>query len=122
MTQAIVKNSIKNDSKAKKISISWICLVIGISFLAVYASIFALTGGNTTNNNSLTKLLVQDAIQAIKNNDTKQALSHLTLADKQIPTVGGNTTSKLFIEGAIMAIKNNDTKQAVTSLELVSNP
>jgi hypothetical protein len=122
MIQAIVRNAEKNESKANKIMISWISLVIGISLLAIFASIFALTGGNTTSNNTLTKILVQDAIKAINNKDTKDALSHLTLADKQIPAVGGNSTSRLFIEGAILALKNNDTKQALTSLNLISNP
>ena len=66
----------------------------------------------------LTKALVEDVIRALKNNDTKEAITHLTLAEQQITPTAGNQTSKLFIERAIRSLKNNNTKEAITTLKL----
>jgi len=68
--------------------------------------------------NDLTKGLVEDVIRALKNNNTEEALTRLTLADQQITATAGNQTSKLFIERAIRSIKNNNTKEAITTLKL----
>jgi len=65
-----------------------------------------------------TKALVEDAIRALKNNNTKEAITQLTLADEQITAIAGNQTSKLFVERAIRALKNNNTKEAITTLKL----
>jgi hypothetical protein len=62
-----------------------------------------------------TTTLVEDAIRALKNNNTKEAITYLTSADKQIT---GNQTSKLFIERAMRAVKNNNTKEAINTLKL----
>ena len=62
-----------------------------------------------------TTTLVEDAIRALKNNNTKEAITYLTSADEQIT---GNQTSKLFIERAMRAIKNNNTKEAINTLKL----
>ena len=64
------------------------------------------------------KALVEDAIRALKNNNTKEAITQLTLADQQITATAGNQTSKLFVERAIRALKNNNTKEAITTLKL----
>ena len=68
--------------------------------------------------NDLTKGLVEDVIRALKNNNTEEAITRLTLADQQITATAGNQTSKLFIERAIRSIKNNNTKEAITTLKL----
>jgi FMN-dependent NADH-azoreductase len=65
-----------------------------------------------------TKALVEDVIRDLKNNNTKEAITHLTLADQQITAIAGNQTSKLFIERAIRSLKNNNTREAVTTLKL----
>ncbi len=65
-----------------------------------------------------TKALVEDAIRALKNNNPKEAITQLTLADQQITAIAGNQTSKLFVERAIRALKNNNTKEAITTLKL----
>jgi hypothetical protein len=65
-----------------------------------------------------TKALVEDAIRALKNNNTREAITQLTLADQQITANAGNQTSKLFVERAIRALKNNSTKEAITTLKL----
>jgi outer membrane protein assembly factor BamD (BamD/ComL family) len=62
-----------------------------------------------------TTTLVEDAIRALKNNNTKEAITYLTSADEQIT---GNQTSKLFIERAMRAVKNNNTKEAINTLKL----
>jgi hypothetical protein len=68
--------------------------------------------------NDLTKGLVEDVIRALKNNNTEEAITRLTLADQQITATAGNQTSKLFIERAIRSIKNDNTKEAITTLKL----
>jgi hypothetical protein len=68
--------------------------------------------------NDLTNGLVEDVIRALKNNNTEEAITRLTLADQQITATAGNQTSKLFIERAIRSIKNNNTKEAITTLKL----
>jgi hypothetical protein len=65
-----------------------------------------------------TTALVEDAIRALKNNNTKEALTNLTLADEHIRGISGNQTTKLFIERAIRALKNNNTKEAINILKL----
>jgi hypothetical protein len=65
-----------------------------------------------------TTALVEDAIRALKNNNTKEALTNLALADEQIRGISGNQTTKLFIERAIRALKNNNTKEAINVLKL----
>lgn len=71
LMDAVKKNFVTNESKALKIKVSWVLLVIGIGSLVVYGGIFALIGAVGTN--QLVKVLVEDAIQKIKNNDTKGA-------------------------------------------------
>jgi hypothetical protein len=62
-----------------------------------------------------TTALVEDAIRALKNNNTKEAITYLASAEEQIT---GNQTSKLFIERAMRALKNNNTKEAINTLKL----
>jgi len=59
--------------------------------------------------------LIEDAIRALKNNNTEEATTYLASANEQIE---GNQTSKLFIERAIRAIKNNNPKEAINTLKL----
>jgi hypothetical protein len=69
---------------------------------------------NAVSDESITAL-VEDAMRALKNNNTKQAITYLASAEEQIT---GNQTSKLFIERAIRAVKNNDTMEAINTLKL----
>ncbi len=62
-----------------------------------------------------TTSLIEDAIRALKNNNTKEAMTYLGSANEQIE---GNQTSKLFIERAIRAIKNSNSKEAINTLKL----
>jgi hypothetical protein len=120
LIHALEQNFNSNNSKATKVMISWIFLVIGIGSLVIYGAIFALTTSKT--NNLLVTVLVEDAIQAIQSNQTKGALSHLMLADKEIPIATGNSTIKNFIEDSIQALKNNQPKEALTILKMISPP
>jgi hypothetical protein len=118
MIDALKQNFHDNNSKAGKVMISWIFLVVGIGSLVVYGAIFALTSNGT--HNQLVAILVGDAVQAIESNQTKGALSHLVLADREIPVANANSTIKNFIEDAIQALKNNQTKEALTTLKMIS--
>jgi len=62
-----------------------------------------------------TTALVEDAMRALKNNNTKEAITYLAAAEEQLT---GNQTSKLFIERAMRALKNNNTKEAINTLKL----
>ncbi len=59
---------------------------------------------------------VEDAVEALKNNNTSVALAHLTLADNRLSVTGENSTLKVFVENAIQALKNNDTNKALKFL------
>lgn len=59
--------------------------------------------------------LIEDAIRALKNNNTEEAINYLASANEHIE---GNQTSKLFIDRAIRAIKNNNPKEAINTLKL----
>jgi hypothetical protein len=117
MIDALKTNNQSNNSKSQRIMASWVFLVIGIGSLVVYGAIFALTSNET--NNQLVAVLVGDAIQDIESNQMKGALSHLVLADREIPATNVNSTIKNFIEDAVQALKNNQTK-ALTTLKMIS--
>lgn len=68
-------------------------------------------------NRESSKLHVEDAIRALKNNNTKEAIAQLT-SHQQITGTDASQTSKLFIDRAIRALKSNNTKEAITTLEL----
>jgi len=68
-------------------------------------------------NRESSKLRVEDAIRALKNNNTNEAIAQLT-AHQQITGTDVSQTSKLFIDRAIRALKSNNTKEAITTLEL----
>ncbi len=59
--------------------------------------------------------LIEDAIRALNNNNTKEAITYLGSANERIE---GNQTSKLFIDRALRAIKNNNPKEAINTLKL----
>jgi dolichyl-diphosphooligosaccharide---protein glycosyltransferase len=60
---------------------------------------------------------VEDAVQALKSNDTDKALTRLNLADQQLAELGNSSTSKLLIDNAIGALRNADKDNAL-ELEL----
>jgi outer membrane protein assembly factor BamD (BamD/ComL family) len=59
--------------------------------------------------------LIEDAIRALNNNNSKEAITYLGSANERIE---GNQTSKLFIDRAIRAIKNDNLKEAINTLKL----
>jgi asparagine N-glycosylation enzyme membrane subunit Stt3 len=71
-----------------------------------------------TNPSNLTKVLVEDAVQALKSNDTDKALIRLNLAHQQLAELGNSNNSKLLIDNAIGALRNADTANALVELEL----
>ena len=64
------------------------------------------------------KALINDAIRALKNENTKEAQARLTAANKQMSFATEDQTSKLFMERAMRALKNENTKEAIATLEL----
>jgi hypothetical protein len=71
----------------------------------------------------LAKVLLEDAIQSLQNNDTNRALIRLNLADQQISSsVAENLSSaqiiKVLLEDAIQSLQNNDTNRALIRLNL----
>lgn len=78
MAQAVRNNSKNNELKAFRISISWICLVIGIGSMVVYAGIFvAMAGSQKTEtkitidgNTTVIKEAMTKAFQSITNKTT----------------------------------------------------
>jgi len=65
-----------------------------------------------------TKALINDAIRALKNENTKEAQARLTSAYQHMSFDNVDQTSKLFMERAMRALKNENTKEAITTLEL----
>lgn len=68
-------------------------------------------------NHESPRLRVEDAIRALRNNNTKEAIAQLT-EHQQTAGPDGSQTTKLFIDRAIRALKSNNTKEAITTLEL----
>jgi outer membrane protein assembly factor BamD (BamD/ComL family) len=64
------------------------------------------------------KVLINDAIRALKNENTKEAQARLTAAYQQMSFGTEDQTSKLFMERAMRALKNENTKEAIATLEL----
>ncbi|NAL77794.1 hypothetical protein DYY65_06045 [Nitrososphaera sp. AFS] len=64
------------------------------------------------------KVLLNDAIRALKNENTKEAQARLTAAYQQMSFGTEDQTSKLFMERAMRALKNENTKEAIATLEL----
>jgi hypothetical protein len=68
------------------------------------------------------KVLVDDVIQALKNNDTGKAQIHLNIFNQQLPTFVNSTSLesvKVLVDDVIQALKNNDVNKALIHLNLV---
>jgi len=61
---------------------------------------------------------VEDAVQALKSNDTGKALIRLNLAHQQLAELGNSNNSKLLIDNAIGALRNADKANELVELEL----
>jgi hypothetical protein len=68
------------------------------------------------------KLLVNDAINALKSGDTNKALTHMNLVDHELASVAGNSTSiqtlKLLMEDAIQSLQSGETNNSLAHLHL----
>jgi hypothetical protein len=71
---------------------------------------------------SVIKILIEDAIQAIHNGNTTKTIQNLRVVDQMISDSNQNYShlqaSKLLIGDAIQAVNNNDTSRAVLYLNL----
>jgi hypothetical protein len=70
------------------------------------------------------KILIDDAVDALKNNDTGKAIMHMNLANQQLGLAGSNSTLvetvKVFITDSIRALKENDNHSTMIHLKLAS--
>jgi predicted rRNA methylase YqxC with S4 and FtsJ domains len=65
------------------------------------------------------KVLIDDAIQALKSNDTNKAQIHLNILKQQLPTFVDSTSLeslKVLLDDASSALKNNDVNKAIVHL------
>jgi hypothetical protein len=97
--------------------------LIVLSFTLTLVFLFSITCKGQyviaqTNPSNLTKVLVEDAVQALKSNDTDKALIRLNLAHQQLAELGNSNNSKLLIDNAIGALRNADKANAIVELEL----
>lgn len=71
---------------------------------------------------SVIKVLIEDAIQALQNGNTTKTIQNLRVVDQMISESNQNYShlqaSKLLIDDAIQAVNNNDTSRAVLYLNL----
>ena len=82
ISQAVKVNLDSNQSKATRISLSWICLVIGIGSMVIYAGIIVATAGSNKTetkitidgNSTVIKEAITKAFQTIANKTAKPAL------------------------------------------------
>jgi superfamily I DNA and/or RNA helicase len=73
---------------------------------------------NERNRHEEFKMLINDTIRALKNENTREAQAHLTAAYQQMSFGNEDQTSKLFMERAMRALKNENTREAIATLEL----
>jgi hypothetical protein len=68
------------------------------------------------------KVLVDDAIQALKSNDTNRAQIHLNILNQQLPTfVNARSfeSIKVLLDDAVSALNSGDLNKAVVHLNLI---
>jgi phosphopantetheine adenylyltransferase len=68
------------------------------------------------------RVLVDDAIQALKANDVKKANVHLSILNQQLPSLGNSSSQsmvKVLLDDSNAALKKNDIQVAIVHLELV---
>lgn len=68
------------------------------------------------------KVLVDDAVQALKNRDISKALVHLNLLNQQLVSSENSSSvrsAKVLVDDANAALKNNDTRKALVHLNLI---
>jgi Bacterial Ig domain/PKD domain len=102
-----------------------ILLVLLSVLLVPFLQILFLQQELTAQTNEVSaKVLIDDAIQNLHNNDTTSALTHSNLAMQQLPTSPNNVSSsidsaRVLLTDAIENLRKNDTTIALTYLKLV---
>jgi hypothetical protein len=69
------------------------------------------------------KFFVNDALDALRNNDTNKAITQLILAKEQLKNAGDCTSIQIIgilLEDVLRALHNNDTDKALPRLRLAS--
>jgi hypothetical protein len=69
------------------------------------------------------KFFVNDALDALRNNDTNKAITQLILAKEQLKNDGDSTSIQIIgilLDDVLRALHNNDTDMALPRLQLAS--
>ena len=69
------------------------------------------------------KFFVNDALDALRNNDTNKAITQLILAKEQLKNAGDCTSIQIIgilLDDVLRALHNNDTDKALPRLQLAS--
>lgn len=69
------------------------------------------------------KFFVNDALDALRNNDTNKAITQLILAKEQLKNAGDCTSIQIIgilMDDVLRALHNNDTDKALPRLQLAS--
>lgn len=102
-----------------------ILLVLSSVLLVPFLQIIFLQQELTAQTNEvLAKVLIDDAIQNLNNNDTTSALTHSNLAMQQLTTSPNNVSSsidsaRVILTDAIENLRKNDISAALKDLKLV---
>jgi Bacterial Ig domain len=81
---------------------------------------------NTTTSTSSAegaKVLVDDAMEALKNKDVNKAVVHLNMLNQQLSAIGNLSSIqsvKVLLDDATLALKNGDANKAVVHLNLIN--
>jgi hypothetical protein len=106
-----------------------ICSLPIVNSLDILQKVTAQTNTTTVPSMEGEKVLVDDAIQALKNNDSNKAVIHLNILNQQLSALGNSSlvqSAKVLVDDANEALKNGEVNKAVVHLNLIkqqlSNP
>lgn len=115
-------------NRANNHRLSWVFINSLIVTIICFYYIHTLPTVNAQNQSTLgasesvIKVLIEDAIQALQNSNTTKTIQNLRVVDQMISDSNQNFSqiqaAKLLIDDAILAVNNNDTSRALLYLNL----
>jgi hypothetical protein len=100
-----------------------ICSLPVVSSLHMLQKVMAQTNTTTVPSMEGEKVLVDDAIQALKNNDSNKAVIHLNILNQQLSVLGNSSSVqsvKVLVDDTNEALKNGDINKAILHLNLIN--
>jgi hypothetical protein len=82
-----------------------------------------LSNAQLASTQQTSKFFVNDALDALRNNDTNKAITQLILAKEQLKNAGDCTSIQIIgilLDDVLRALHNNDTDKALPRLQLAS--